>query len=107
MQNLGAAEATASVFTAGAAYACGIIIPIGLKVVVLQYGLGKSDTISQFYGELMWRLSDDRVGASGVMAAWKVFSKLWEDRSLVFIGRAPLPPYITKLDWSAGEQQPC
>jgi hypothetical protein len=85
-----AAEVAASVMTAGVAYGGGIIVPIVLKILVLRYGLGQTDVITKFYSQLMWRLSDDQVGASGGVAAWNLAVKLWGSRPLVFIGGAPV-----------------
>ena len=82
----GLLETASSLMVAGAAYACGIILPLGLKIIILQYGLNYSDTVEVFYGQLAWRLSNDYVGATGIMGIRNVIVRLWEGRSLVFFG---------------------
>ena len=95
----------ASLLAAGTAFGFGIALPIGLKLAVLHYELGATDSYSQFLGQLRWRMSNDGIGAAGFASLGRVFVALWESRAELFLGGRPASDVVYAVGlagWVAG-----
>lgn len=68
------------------AFCLSVVALVALKLVVVQAALGHSDAVADFKSELFWRMSDDKIPATGIAAIAYVLRKLWEDRGMVFFG---------------------
>lgn len=68
------------------AFCFSVVALVALKLFVVQAALGHFDAVATFKSELLWRMSDDKIPATGSAAIAYVLRKLWEDRGMVFFG---------------------
>lgn len=86
------------------AFCFSVVALVALKLFVAQAALGHSDAVATFKSELLWRMSDDKIPATGIAAIAYVLRELWADRGMVFFGGktgADIVFAIGALSWLA------